>query len=92
MNIEGRVINVNRKCNLAAVDIGWRMALVIEFSADTPLEKGDKLEQLATGYRKLNILNRSKSQELVVKVLADSMSYGLAEFVVSEPEAVSQAA
>ncbi|SMF40716.1 hypothetical protein SAMN02745866_02642 [Alteromonadaceae bacterium Bs31] len=92
MNIEGRALIVNRNSRVAAVDIGWGMALVVEYSADTLIDEGDRLEQLTTGYRKINILNRNKAQEVSVQVLADAMPFTLAEYIVREDQSLSQAA
>jgi len=83
MNIEGRIVYLNKLIQLAAVDIGWDMALVVEYQADAMLDVGDHLEQLDSGYRKLQCFNLSKQMEQNMVVLSDALPLSLAQFVVS---------
>lgn len=74
---------INRHSLVAAADIGCGQAVVFEYSADVQIDEGDRLEQLASGYRKLTCVNTTKQLQVNVTVLAEALPLKTAGFVVT---------
>ncbi|ACR11228.1 hypothetical protein [Teredinibacter turnerae] len=83
MNLEGRVVLLNREMGLAVVDLGMDRALVVQFDEDAILYQGDLLGRLGYGYRAMQCLNRTKQQPLSLLVLSGAMPMNVAVMVAS---------
>ncbi|WNO07673.1 hypothetical protein [Teredinibacter sp. KSP-S5-2] len=90
--IEGRVIALDKQSLLAAVDIGWGQAIVMEFNQFHALSEGDWLENLQNGYGSIQCYNSSQQNFLEVTVLSGSVPSDTALFVINSRQNVADAA
>lgn len=81
--INGRVICINREAQLAAIDIGWGEAIVVEFPDDLVISKGDTIENLARKYGRIAAYNRNRSIEFPAVVLSGGIPKATALYVVN---------
>lgn len=90
MPIKGIIICKNEDSHLAAADIGWGEAIVLELTDTTDAKIGDTISGLSRGYVVTPCYNETSQNVLTVTVLSGGLPMDAAcEIVSNEYEQVA---